>query len=186
MSVWLFSNSGNKVQILVESMGQICPLVLHLFWTLSLGFDNNLIFQCSSGIFPTILTYMNMLKNCQNNISVYDCSPTQGTKFYSWWNLMKQGSQSGTYIYIYVHICKHVCLNGSSYCATKCFLFVCTEMYLWLRSWTQNIISGLKLDSECSPGRTLLVKCNFWLGNKKYERVDSFSHVAFVWLIFKY
>ena len=31
LSVWLFSNPGNKVQILVESMGQICLVVLHLF-----------------------------------------------------------------------------------------------------------------------------------------------------------
>ena len=34
-------------------------------------------------IFPTILTYMKMLENCQNNISVYDCSQIQGPTFYS-------------------------------------------------------------------------------------------------------
>ena len=38
-----------------------------------------------------------MLENCHNNISVYGCSPNQGTTFYSGWNLMKPGSQSGTY-----------------------------------------------------------------------------------------
>ena len=83
LSVWLLSNPGDKVQILVESTGQICPVVLHLFWTLSPGFENNHTFKCWSGIFPTILTYMIMLENCQNNISVYGCSPIQGTKFYS-------------------------------------------------------------------------------------------------------
>ena len=31
LNVWLFSNQGDKIQILVESMGQICPVVLHLF-----------------------------------------------------------------------------------------------------------------------------------------------------------
>ena len=96
LSVWLFSNPGDKVQILVESMGQICPIVLHLFWTLSPGFANNHTFKFWSCIFPTILTNMTMFENCQNNISVYGCSPIQGTKFYSCWNLMKPGSQSGT------------------------------------------------------------------------------------------
>ena len=98
LNVWLFSNPGDKVQILVESTGQICPVVLHLFWTLSPGFENNQTFKCWSGIFPTILTYMIMLENSQNNISVYGCSPIQGTTFYSCWNLMKPGSQSGTYL----------------------------------------------------------------------------------------
>ena len=31
LSVWLFTNPGEKVQILVESTGQICPVFLHLF-----------------------------------------------------------------------------------------------------------------------------------------------------------
>ena len=59
LSVWLFSNPGDTVQIHVESTGQICPVLLHLFWTLSPGFDNNCTFKCGSGIFPTIATYMN-------------------------------------------------------------------------------------------------------------------------------
>ena len=97
LRVWLFSNPGNNVQILVESTGQICPVVLHLFWTLSPGFENNHTFRCWSGNFPTILTYIIVLENCQINISVYGCSPIQGTKFNFCWNLMKPGSQSGTY-----------------------------------------------------------------------------------------
>ena len=97
LSVWLFSNLGDKVQIVVESTGQVCPIVLSLFWTLSPGFENNHTFKCWSGIFPTILTYIIMLENCQNNISVYGCTPIKGTKFYSCWKLMKSGSQSGTY-----------------------------------------------------------------------------------------
>ena len=96
LSVWLLSNPGDKVQILVESTGQICPVVLHLFWTLSPGFENNHTFKCWSGIFSTILTYIIRLENCQNKISVYGCSPIQESKFYCWWNLMKPGSQSGT------------------------------------------------------------------------------------------
>ena len=66
------------------------------FWTLSPWFENNHTFKCWSGIFATILTIMIMLENCQNNISVYGCSPIQGTKCYSCGNLMKPGSQSGT------------------------------------------------------------------------------------------
>ena len=95
LSVWLFSNPGKKVQILVESTGQICLVVLHLFWTLSPGFGNNHKFKFWSGIIPKILTYMIMLENCHNNISVYGWPPIQGTKFYSW---IKSGSKSGTYI----------------------------------------------------------------------------------------
>ena len=44
---------------------------------------------------------MIMLENCQNNILVYGCSPMQGTTFYSCGNLIKPGSQSGTYILPY-------------------------------------------------------------------------------------
>ena len=100
INIWVCGYSpiqGYKVQIHVESTGQICPVVLHLFWTLSPGFDKNHTFKCWASIFPTILTYMSMLENCQNNIIVNDCSPIRGTKFYSCWNLMKTGSQSGTY-----------------------------------------------------------------------------------------
>ena len=31
LSVWLFSNPMDKVQSLVKSNGQICPVVLHLY-----------------------------------------------------------------------------------------------------------------------------------------------------------
>ena len=89
LSIWLFSNPGDKVQILVESTGQICPRVLHLFRTLSPGFEYSHTFKCWSGIFPIILTYTIMFENCQNNISMYGCSPIHETKFYSCWNLNK-------------------------------------------------------------------------------------------------
>ena len=82
LNVWLISNPGDKFQILVDSTGQIRPVVLHLFWTLSPGFENNHTFKCWSVIFPTTLTYMIMLENCQNKISVYGCSPIQGTKYF--------------------------------------------------------------------------------------------------------
>ena len=32
LSAWLLFNPRDKVQILVESTGQICPAVLHIFW----------------------------------------------------------------------------------------------------------------------------------------------------------
>ena len=67
------------------------------FWTLSPGLENNYTFKCWFCIFPTILTYNIMLENGQNKISVYGCSPIQGTKLKSCWNLMKPGSQSKTY-----------------------------------------------------------------------------------------
>ena len=68
------------------------------FWNLSPGFENNHTFKCRFGIFPTVLTTIIMLENCQDNILVYGCSPIQGTKFYSCRNLMNPGSQNRTYI----------------------------------------------------------------------------------------
>ena len=96
LNVWLFQNPGDKIQKRWRTMRQICPVLSTRIWTLSPELENNQTLKSWSGIFPTILRYMIMLENCQNNISVYDCFPIQGTKFYSW-NLMKPGFQSGTY-----------------------------------------------------------------------------------------
>ena len=71
LSVWLFSNPGDKVQILVKSMGQICPVVLHLFWTLSPGFKNNHTFKWLYGIFPAILTHDYVGKLPEQHFSVW-------------------------------------------------------------------------------------------------------------------
>ena len=97
--VWLSSNPGDKVQKRYRTTGQICPVLLTRIWTLSPGLENNHTNKCWSGIFPTILTYIIMLENCQNNILVYGCSPIQGTQFYSCWNFMKPGSQNGTHAF---------------------------------------------------------------------------------------
>ena len=45
-----FSNPGDKVLILVESGGQMCPGFSHLLRTLSPGFENNGTFKCWSDI----------------------------------------------------------------------------------------------------------------------------------------
>ena len=70
-NVKLSSNPGEKVLILVKSRGQICTIVFHLFWTLSLGLENKKSLKFLSGIVPTYLTNMVMLENCRNNISMY-------------------------------------------------------------------------------------------------------------------
>ena len=44
--VWMFSSPGDKVLILVERTGQICPIVFLLFWTLSPGLENNDALKC--------------------------------------------------------------------------------------------------------------------------------------------
>ena len=62
-----YSNPGDKALILVESRGQIFPIVFNLFWILGPGLENNAI-KCWSCIFST------MLENCSNNISIYGCS----------------------------------------------------------------------------------------------------------------
>ena len=64
-----------------------CPLD----WRTTIPSNVDLVF------FPTILTYVIMLENCQNKILVYGCSPIQWKKFYPGWNLMNPGSQSETY-----------------------------------------------------------------------------------------
>ena len=84
LNIWLFSNPGDKDQILGKSTGQICPIILYLFWTFCPGFRNNHTFKCWFAIFPTILTYMIMMENCQNNISVYGFSPIPGIEFILW------------------------------------------------------------------------------------------------------
>ena len=71
----LFSNPGVKVLILVESMVQICPLV---FFLLSAFYND--ILKCWSNNFPTTLTCVVNLENCQNNTSMYGCSPIQGKR----------------------------------------------------------------------------------------------------------
>ena len=96
LNVWLISNPGDKVQKRWRTTGQIRPALSTRIWTLSPGLENSHTLKYWSGIFPTIFTYIIMLENCQNNISVYGCSQIQGTIFYSCWNLMKPGSQSGT------------------------------------------------------------------------------------------
>ena len=115
LHVWFFSNPGDKVQRRWRTTGQICPILSTRIWTLSRGLENNNTLKCWFGIFPTILTYMIMLENCQNNILVYGCSPIQGTRSYSCWNLLKPGSQSGTYVLSLVFVIianKNVILNG--------------------------------------------------------------------------
>ena len=99
LNVWLFSNLGDKVQKRWRTTGQISPILSTRIWTLSPGLENTHTLKCWFGIFPTILTYIIMLENLQNNISWYGCFPIQRTKLYSCWNLMKPGSQNGTYIF---------------------------------------------------------------------------------------
>ena len=79
--VLLSSNPGDKVLILVESRGLICPKVFHLFNILSAGLENNETLNFLFSIFPITLIYMVMLENCQNTILMYGCSPIQGTRF---------------------------------------------------------------------------------------------------------
>ena len=101
INIWMYGYSqtqGTRSKKDGEVRDKSCPVLSTRIWTLSPGLENNQTLKSWSGIFPTILKYMIMLENCQNNISVYGCFPIQGTKFYSCWNLMKPGSQSGTYV----------------------------------------------------------------------------------------
>ena len=93
---------------------------------LSPGLKNNYTLKCCSGNFPTILTYMIVFENCQNNISVYGCSPILGTKFYSCWNLMKPGSQSGTYVVKSEYFKNRISMYGCSPIQGNIFQFLLT------------------------------------------------------------
>ena len=77
--VSLFSNPGDKVLVLVESTGHICPIVFLLLKTLSLGLKNNDTVKCNSDNFPGMLTHVVFLESCQNYTSMYHCYPIQGT-----------------------------------------------------------------------------------------------------------
>ena len=96
--VWFFSNPGDKVSKKMETFGTNLSRTFNKNLDLVPWIGYNHTFKCWSCIFPTILTYMIMWENYQNNISVSGCSPIQGTKFYSCWNSMKPGSQSETYV----------------------------------------------------------------------------------------
>ena len=58
---WAPRSSGSL--FFSKSVGQICPIVLYFFWTLSPGFENNHTFKCWSGIFAIIFTSLIMLEN---------------------------------------------------------------------------------------------------------------------------
>ena len=57
-NVSMLSNPGKKVLILVESNGQICPVVFLLFRTFPLGLENTDALKCWSDSFRTTLTYV--------------------------------------------------------------------------------------------------------------------------------
>ena len=121
LSVWLFSNpAGDNVQILVKSTGQICPVILHLFWT----FIQMLIWYISNN-----LDAYDYVENCKNNISVYGFSPIQGTTFYSCWNLMKPGFQrEHRYYYIFI-------------CSDKGWIWSITVFNTKIPFWSENSVS---------------------------------------------
>ena len=105
---WKNTRSTFECMIIFTSRGQGPKKIENYGTNLSCTFNKNLDLvplirekpytQMLIWYFPTILTHMIMLENCENNISVYGFSSIQGTKFYSRWNLMKPGSQSGTYL----------------------------------------------------------------------------------------
>ena len=77
----LFSNPGDMVHKRWETAVQIFPLFEQESVPLSPGLKDKIAWKFWSGIFPTTLTYVVMLENCQNNISMYICFPIKGTRF---------------------------------------------------------------------------------------------------------
>ena len=51
----------------MENYGTNLSVLSTRIWTLAPGLENNHTLKCGSVIFTTILTYMIMLENCQNN-----------------------------------------------------------------------------------------------------------------------
>ena len=75
----LFSNSGEKFLKSRRTMEQICTLLFTLFFsTFSPQLNNNDTSKCSSDSFPGIVTYMLLVENCQNYISLHRCPPIAG------------------------------------------------------------------------------------------------------------
>ena len=129
----LFRHFFNVI-IYVKIVGKICPILSTRIWSLFPGLENNHTFKCWSGIFPTIWTYMIMLKNGQNNISVYGFSPIRGKNFYSCLNFMKPGSQSGTKLFEKIGMCQiqseiyHTWDNTSPLWYIIIFFICCQEL----------------------------------------------------------
>ena len=68
----VFSNPREKV---LGPRGQICPIGFLLVRTFFPGLENNNTFKWWSNNFPSTLMYAGLLENCQNNFSMYHCSP---------------------------------------------------------------------------------------------------------------
>ena len=84
INIWMYGYSpiqGTRSRFLLKVRDRFVPLLFIFF-----------------GPCPLEPYIQMLIWYCQNKISVYACSPIQGTKFYSCWNLMKQGFQSGTYV----------------------------------------------------------------------------------------
>ena len=150
------TRSTFESMVILKSRGQICRVLWTRIWTLSPGMEDNLTFNSSSGIFSTILTYMIMVENCQNNIWVYGCSAIQGTKFYSCWNFIKSASQSGTYSYIpcsYCAVCSTVPWHSTAmHCTLQSCIARCT-MY--------NIVPCHALTVHCAIQSSYMhLQCN--------------------------
>ena len=99
LSVWLFANLGEKVQILVESTGQICTVVVHIFLTVPPGFENNHTFKVDQVSFQDSWHILLCLKFARTTFQCMIVLQFRDFFLYSCWNLMKPGSKSGTYIY---------------------------------------------------------------------------------------
>ena len=58
-----------------ENLSKICPIVMCLFRTFSLGFENNDTLKCSSDSLAHTLRYVVNVENCQNYIEMYHGPP---------------------------------------------------------------------------------------------------------------
>ena len=79
----LVSNHGENVMKWWKTVGQICPIVFLAFKTFSSGLENNKTSKCDSESFPTMVTYILCVENCQSYILTHNCIPIPGRLFYN-------------------------------------------------------------------------------------------------------
>ena len=77
MAFWI----GEKVMKGRKTVGQICSIVFLAFQIFFPGLENNKTSQCDSESFPSIVTYILCLENCQSYILTHSCLPIVGRLF---------------------------------------------------------------------------------------------------------
>ena len=81
LDCWKTVGSIFQCMVDLQSKGMIYPVIFLLLWTISPSLEINDTLKCWSNNFPTTLTCIVKVDNCQNSISMNGYSPIKQNKF---------------------------------------------------------------------------------------------------------